>query len=158
VARPAQEESFSHSWGEIVSSVSGLLRRLLGENIDLQTDLGSRELRIAMPPGPLRQIVINLLLNARDAMPGGGRILLTSSQCHECQQSCVSLTVEDEGCGMDEETRKHAFDAFFTTKPAGQGTGLGLATIRRVVDEYGGSIELETAPRRGTSVRIHLPQ
>jgi two-component system cell cycle sensor histidine kinase/response regulator CckA len=147
-----------------------LLARLLGENIELQMDLASAndvddKARVVMDAVPMRQIILNLLLNARDAMPEGGKITLTVRPCEECaeksdsgRQGCMVLTVADTGCGMDAATRSRIFQTFFTTKSAGQGTGLGLSTVGRIVKQHGGTIQVVSEPLQGTQVSVHLPR
>jgi signal transduction histidine kinase len=158
VARPGREVPGAHSWREVVSAIHNLLGRLVGESIELQTELGPSAACIRMEPAHMRQIVLNLLLNARDAMPGGGRIILTAAECPCEAHVCVALTVEDHGCGMDEETRSHLFETFFTTKQPGRGTGLGLSTIHQIVHEHGGEIRVQSEPGRGTRMSVHLPR
>jgi len=115
-------------------------------------------------PVQLRQILMNLVLNARDAMPQGGKIrLITRAAKFPSEvepgivRRAVSLAVQDNGCGMDAETRARLFEPFFTTKKLGEGTGLGLATVERIVSESGGRIEVESEPGRGTSIEVFLP-
>jgi PAS domain S-box-containing protein len=165
---------------EIVASTENLLRRLIGEQIELvivlDPGLDSGAERVLADPAQLRQILMNLVLNARDAMPHGGTITLStraaefpgeapgeasSEGSHEAEpgsaRRAVSLTVEDNGCGMDEETRARLFEPFFTTKKPGEGTGLGLATVERIVSEAGGRIEVESEPGCGTSIEVFFP-
>jgi signal transduction histidine kinase len=111
---------------------------------------------------------MNLVLNARDAMPQGGKIWLitrtaefpgeaSSNAEPAIARRAVSLTVKDNGCGMDAETRARLFEPFFTTKKPGKGTGLGLATVQRIVNEAGGMIEVESKPGQGASIEVFLP-
>ena len=111
---------------------------------------------------------MNLVLNARDAMPQGGKIWLitraaefpgeaSSNAAPGIARRAVSLLVKDNGCGMDAETRARLFEPFFTTKKPGKGTGLGLATVQRIVDELGGMIEVESKPGHGTSIEVFFP-
>src|SRR6202171_3554492 len=152
---------------EIVASTKNLLQRLIGEQIELVIMLDSGAGLVLADPAQMRQILLNLVLNARDAMPHGGKITL-STRAGEfpranfpsefpCEMSgeasskaaprsarrAVSLVVKDNGCGLDAETRARLFEPFFTTKNPGQGTGLGLATVQRIVSESGGMIEVE---------------
>jgi len=109
--------------------------------------------------------VLNLALNARDAMPQGGRLVIETKRVEIAGGSAppvppgryAMLTVTDDGVGMDEETRRHIFEPFFTTKPEGAGSGLGLATVHRIVERHGGAIRVDTAPGRGTTFRVYLP-
>jgi two-component system, cell cycle sensor histidine kinase and response regulator CckA len=158
---------------EIVASTENLLRRLVGEQIELVTVLGARLGKVLADQAQLRQVLLNLVLNARDAMPHGGRITVRTeaadfpgdSQCgdgrprpsSEAKLRSVSLSVEDTGCGMDAATRARLFEPFFTTKQPGHGTGLGLATVRRIVDESQGVIQVRSEPGHGTRIEVFLP-
>jgi two-component system, cell cycle sensor histidine kinase and response regulator CckA len=167
VARPPLEDSSLLSWNEVIAETRNLLSRLIGENIELVTDLAVTVRAVRLDPARMRQILFNLLLNARDAMPQGGRITLTtrhrsagrggSASRRTASGDWVELTVADTGCGMDAETRSHLFEHFFTTKPAGRGTGLGLATVGRIVKEENGTIEVESELGAGTRVIVCLP-
>ncbi|HLM82113.1 MAG TPA: ATP-binding protein [Terriglobales bacterium] len=156
----------------IVASTENLLRRLIGEQIELvvalDSALDSGALLVLADPVQLRQILMNLVLNARDAMPQGGKIWLitraadfpgeaSSNAEPVIARRAVSLTVKDNGCGMDAETRARLFEPFFTTKKPGKGTGLGLATVQRIVNEVGGMIEVESKPGQGASIEVFLP-
>jgi signal transduction histidine kinase len=168
VARPQADDTPMTSWDEVISGTWNLLARLLGENIELVTDLASDGGSVTMSPAQMRQVLLNLLLNARDAMPEGGRTTMTagnrlgaaagSLHPERPAAECVELTVTDTGCGMDAETRSRLFENFFTTKQPGQGSGLGLATVGRIVKAENGTIEVETAPGRGTRVTVCLPR
>ncbi|MBZ5656622.1 MAG: PAS domain S-box protein, partial [Acidobacteriia bacterium] len=144
---------------EVVASTENLLRRLVGEQIELVTVLGAGLGRVLADQAQLRQVLLNLVLNARDAMPQGGRITVRTEATDfpGDSQPAVSLTVEDNGCGMDASTRARLFEPFFTTKQPGHGTGLGLATVRRIVDESGGVIQIESEPGRGSRIEVFLP-
>jgi PAS domain S-box-containing protein len=144
---------------EVVASTENLLRRLIGEQIELVTDLDSGLGLVLADQAQLRQILLNLVLNARDAMPHGGRITVGTNarKVPGTNLPAVSLTVEDTGCGMDAATRARLFDPFFTTKKEGQGTGLGLTTVRRIVEESGGTIGVESEAGRGTRIEVLLP-
>ena len=144
---------------DILASTQKLLRRLLGEQIELRTVPGSDLGTIAADPVQLRQVILNLTLNARDAMPQGGAITISThaKSMPTSHEPAVSLIVEDNGSGMDAETRAHLFEPFFTTKEAGHGTGLGLATVDRIVKEAGGEVEVESETGRGTKIRVFLP-
>ena len=144
---------------EVISSTENLLRRLIGEHIELATTLGAPQGMVLADPGQLRQVLLNLALNARDAMPNGGRITF-STQARTMpgsEEPAVALAVSDTGCGMDAETRERIFEPFFTTKKPGQGTGLGLATVQRIVKEAGGTIAVESDAGRGTRFEVVLP-
>ena len=162
VARQRAIEPCLLCFNDVVSEVCGLLVRLVGENIELISDLEDDLGLVRMDPAQVQQIILNLVLNARDAMPDGGRITLTTRNCDtsECEQkkSWVEFAVTDTGCGMDSETRAHLFEPFFTTKKPGKGNGLGLATTHSIVTHEGGTIEVHSEPGRGTRVIVHLPR
>src|SRR5262249_11159107 len=140
----------------VVGSMEKLLRRLIGEDINLVTLLTSFRGRVKIDPGQLEQVLLNLVLNARDAMPRGGDLILWTAEVHteagerrdpEFQPGrYVMLEVRDTGCGMTEEVRARVFEPFFTTKEVGKGTGLGLATVYGIVKQNAGHIEVESAP------------
>jgi signal transduction histidine kinase len=152
----------------VVADVRNLLTRLIGEDIELVADLAEDLGLVKMDPAQVQQIILNLVLNARDAMPDGGRVMLATKNCDapkpsrsEQEPGCdfwVVLAVTDTGCGMDAETRSRLFEPFFTTKKPGQGNGLGLATVHRIVTHEGGMIEVESEIGRGTRVAVHLPR
>ena len=168
VARQQVVEPRVLSLNHVVSGMRNLLSRLIGENIEFVTELAGDLWSVKMDPAQAQQIVLNLVLNARDAMPDGGRINLQTRNCTEPNQSgdlqdgglppSIELTVTDTGCGMDAETRSHLFEPFFTTKQAGRGNGLGLATVHSIVKQDGGTIEVESEVGQGTRVIIRLPQ
>ena len=169
VARPTACEPCLCSLNEIAEGMRNLLARLIGENIELKYCLDPNLGLVRLDATQSQQILLNLVLNARDAMPGGGQITIETSNCkvQVLDQSssaagstaslpCALFAVADNGCGMDAETRTHLFEAFFTTK-AGKGTGLGLATVYDIVTSYGGLIHVESAPACGTRVSVLLP-
>lgn len=149
------------SLNDVIAQIHNLLTRLLGENIQLSTELAPDLGRIEMNPAQARQIVLNLALNARDAMSDGGQLRLITRNStipsDSGQAHCVELEVCDTGIGMDQQTRSHAFEPFFTTKSPGKGTGLGLATVLHIVKQHQGSIHIESEPGRGTRVKVCLP-
>ncbi len=148
-----------------ISSVEQMLRRLLGEHVDLSLTLAGDLRRIQADPTQVEQVILNLAVNARDAMRDGGRLTietrnvdLPSDNPHGLPGgSCVMLAIADTGCGMDAEVQKHLFEPFFTTKGPGKGTGLGLSTVYGIVKQSGGSITVESVPGAGTTFRIILP-
>ncbi len=168
VARPQALESRVFALNGVVAGAEELLIRLIGENIVLHTSLASDLGPVRMDPARLQQILLNLVLNARDAMPNGGQITLTTRNRTACLpgapdqkpqlMACVELTVADNGCGMDAETLSRAFEPFFTTKKSGQGNGLGLATVCSLVKQDGGTMVAESTPGVGTSISVLLPQ
>jgi two-component system cell cycle sensor histidine kinase/response regulator CckA len=154
---------------DLLRDIKRMLRRLIGEDIELHTSLDPELGSVKADAGQLEQIVMNLAVNARDAMPQGGRldletanIILGEADVLEgsglCPGPYVRLVVSDTGVGMDEQVRLHAFEPFFTTKEAGKGTGLGLATVHGIVKQNKGDIRLYSRPGQGTRFEIYLPQ
>jgi len=145
-----------HGLNGLVNGVLPMLRRLVVENIEIAVSLESDPSNIKIDATQLEQILINLVVNARDAMPTGGR--LTIGTRTDDATDTVALIVADTGTGMDEATRARIFEPFFTTKGVGKGTGLGLATVQRIVKQCGGSIEVTSEMGQGTAFRINLPR
>jgi CheY-like chemotaxis protein len=137
----------------LVTELSSLMRRVLPPNIDIVTEVAPKVPAVLADPGAVQQILLNLVTNARDAMPDGGRIILAIRDL----DAFVCLSVSDTGSGMDEATKTRVFEPFFTTKPAGKGTGLGMAMVHGLVVQHGGQVEVESALGEGTTVRICLP-
>lgn len=153
---------------EVVHRVGKMLPRLLGEDIVLSTSCAQGLAHIRFDPAQVEQIIINLAVNARDAMADGGHLTIETSNVrlgaeyavrhHDAQPGdYVLLAVSDDGVGMSEEVRSHLFEPFFTTKDAGKGTGLGLAMVYGAVQQNGGRIEVYSEPGRGTTFKIYLP-
>jgi two-component system cell cycle sensor histidine kinase/response regulator CckA len=130
-----------------------MLRRTIGEHIDLRCWVSSELPPTVIDPGQVTQLLMNLTVNARDAMPDGGQLTIQATQVEDG----VRLVVEDTGLGMSEETVAKAFDPFFTTKPPGSGTGLGLATVYGIVSQAGGTVSIDSQLGHGTRVMIDLP-
>jgi signal transduction histidine kinase/CheY-like chemotaxis protein len=150
-----------------VRSSGEILRRLIGENIELVIETASEPCLLEGDRGQIEQVILNLALNARDAMPHGGILQLRTARVSEsaakeaaadARGPHVLLEVSDTGLGMDPETRAHLFEPFFTTKELGKGTGLGLASVYAVVKRAGGQIAVASQPGRGTSFRVFLPE
>ena len=138
-----------------VVGVFGLLRRVLGEDVEIITDLAKGLPSVSGDTGQMEQVLMNLAVNARDAMPDGGR--LTISTAHGDRAGTITLSVADSGSGMDDATKVHLFEPFFTTKDVGKGTGLGLATVYGIVRQMGGEIAVESEWGRGARFVISLP-
>jgi PAS domain S-box-containing protein len=156
------------SVSDAVDNTSKLLRRIIGEDVRLQTTIAGDAGYIRMDPGHFEQVLTNLAVNARDAMPDGGvltvaaeRVTLDSSFARANADvepgPYILLTVADSGCGMSPDTQARLFEPFFTTKERGKGTGLGLATCHGIVKQAGGHIAVESAPGCGTMMRVYLP-
>src|SRR5688572_2650100 len=148
---------------EVVHSMEKLLRRTIGEHIVLRTEFARDLPPILADPGQIEQVILNLSLNARDAMPGGGLLIFRTETVVEDQpdggprQRRVRLTVSDTGVGMPPEVRTRVFEPFFTTKPKGEGTGLGLATVYSIVVQAGGRIDLYSEEGKGTAFKVSFP-
>ena len=153
----------------LVVEMEKLLRRVIGERFDLQSHPDAVIGRVKADPSQIEQVVLNLGVNARDAMPKGGKLIIRTANVTLDRVTApqisptllpgeyVLLSVTDTGDGMDEETKSHIFEPFFTTKGPGKGTGLGLATVYGVVRQTGGGISVESEPGRGSTFRIYLP-
>ena len=153
---------------ELVSEAKSLFSRLIGEHIRIHTRLDAALPSVLADPTQINQVLMNLAINARDAMPDGGELLIATDSVYLLEQQAarvggaraghfVALTMSDTGVGMDAEIKRHIFEPFFTTKPRGSGTGLGLATVYGIVQQSGGWVEVESAPGQGTTFRIMLP-
>jgi PAS domain S-box-containing protein len=153
---------------DVVSGLEELLRRTLGEHVQLAAALAGDVWPVAIDPGQLEQVIVNLAVNARDAMPDGGQITIDTSNMTVDAESAanlpgilagryVRLRVSDTGIGMDDSTVDRAFEPFFTTKPKEEGTGLGLATIYGIVTQAGGRVQIYSEPGLGTTVSVMLP-
>jgi signal transduction histidine kinase/ActR/RegA family two-component response regulator len=154
---------------DLVLQIEKLLRRLIGEDIELVTIPAAAPDLVDADPGRLEQVIMNLAVNARDAMPDGGKLTIETGTIHLGEDFSarqfgvrpgpyVTLSVVDTGFGMDEDTKSHLFEPFFTTKGSGHGTGLGLATAYGIIRQSGGAIAFFSEPGAGTTARIYLPQ
>ena len=153
---------------QIVTNTEKMLRRLIKENIEFTVVLDNHLTRVKADPGQIEQIVLNLVVNARDAMPNGGKLRIQTGNvllekdsaqagAHVPSGRFVLLEVTDTGTGMDEQTQTHIFEPFFTTKAVGEGTGLGLATVYAIVKQSTGHIEVQSTLGQGSSFKVYLP-
>ncbi len=164
LTKPASCQPQLLSLNDIVEGMRNMLLRLMGENIHLRFQLDRKIGLVKIDPTQAQQILLNLVLNARDAMPHGGEIVIGTSDCKVQSLNgstrsffpCALFTVEDHGTGIDAAIRSRIFEPFFTTK-AGKGTGLGLATVHEIVTSNGGLIHVDTEPGQGTRVTVLLP-
>ena len=154
---------------EIVAEIEKMLDRLIGEDIALVVKLDAAVGAVVADAGQLEQVILNLAVNGRDAMPGGGTLTIETAdvELEEALDSehgraepgrYVRLAVTDDGSGMDAETRARVFEPFYTTKELGKGTGLGLSTVYGILEQSGGHVRINSAPGRGTSFEIYLPE
>jgi two-component system, cell cycle sensor histidine kinase and response regulator CckA len=153
----------------VVADMDNMLRRLIGENIDVRTRLAESLSATLADPGQIEQVIMNLAVNARDAMPDGGTLVIetrdveldelyTRAHPGALAGRYTVLSVGDTGCGMDTETQSRVFEPFFTTKEEGKGTGLGLATVYGIVEQSGGRIEVDSVLGHGTTFKIYFPR
>ncbi|MGH7266785.1 MAG: ATP-binding protein [Candidatus Rokuibacteriota bacterium] len=149
----------------LMTGMAPVLKGLIGERIELLLEPAARDARVKADPSQLEQVILNLVVNARDAMPDGGRLVIRSADAAAMDVGTgtpgparVLLDVSDTGIGMDAETRARIFEPFFTTKPAGKGTGLGLAMVFGIVKQSGGHVEVESDPGKGSRFRVSLPR
>jgi signal transduction histidine kinase/ActR/RegA family two-component response regulator len=155
--------------GEVVTNLAKMIGRLIGEDIELKLAVAPGVGHILMDPAQLEQALVNLAVNARDAMPDGGRLTIavcdadvSAADAHPPggipEGSYVTITVADTGTGMDAATLAHLYEPFFTTKPKGKGTGLGLSMVLGAVEQSGGTLRVASAPGAGTTFTLHLPR
>jgi signal transduction histidine kinase/DNA-binding response OmpR family regulator len=152
-----------------IRELEKMLRRLIGENIDFVTVLSESLGKVKADAGQLEQVIVNLAVNARDAMPDGGRFTIETLNVdlgHNYAREnllvkpgpYIAITLSDSGCGIDEATKERIFEPFFTTKPEGKGTGLGLSTVYGIVKQSGGNVTVYSEPGKGTTFRVYLPR
>ena len=160
-SRPSREGVRVVDVNEVVSELSRMLVPLIGETVTLTTELSEAPCKVVIDPGELEQLVVNLVLNARDAIGDHGEIEigsgLESREVDAVVHEGVMLWVTDDGIGMDQATQRRIFEPFFTTKPMGEGTGLGLASVYGILQRVGGEVDVDSEPGRGTTMRIWIP-
>jgi two-component system, cell cycle sensor histidine kinase and response regulator CckA len=149
----------------VVTDLEKMLRRLIGENIEMTTQLDQKLAHIKADPGQMQQVIVNLAVNARDAMPNGGKLKIRTANAEVGSDravvapgSYVLLEISDTGVGLDAETQTKVFEPFFTTKEVGKGTGLGLSTVYGVIKQSSGYITIDSAPGKGAKFTIYLPR
>ncbi len=153
---------------DVVAGIEPMLRRLIREDVSLRAERSPAPLTVLADPGQLDQVILNLALNARDAMPGGGSLSIRADVVSLAPREAEAiglrpgrhcyLSVADTGVGMDDDTRRRVFEPFFTTKPAGKGTGLGLSTVYGIVHQSGGAVSIASTPGHGSVFTAYLPE
>jgi two-component system cell cycle sensor histidine kinase/response regulator CckA len=155
--------------GDVLSELSNLLGRLLGENIELKLDQARDLWSVKADLHQFEQVIVNLAVNARDAMPGGGKLVIRTANIGEAESSEVGprhltpgeyvlIKVSDTGTGMSDDVQEKIFEPFFSTKEVGRGTGLGLSTVYGIIKQTGGSIIVNSIEGQGTTMRVYLPR
>jgi two-component system, cell cycle sensor histidine kinase and response regulator CckA len=141
----------------VVDAMAAMLRPMIGDGIDLRVERGVRSIRVVEDPVDLEAVVLNLAINARDAMPDGGTLTFGSAVLPGAGGRRAGIWVSDTGCGMDAATRARAFEPYFTTKSAGRGTGLGLASVAAMVRRNGWTILVDSTPGEGSRFTVTIP-
>ena len=161
IARPPRVQTGRVDLNNAVASSHGLLSRLAGPDIQVRTVLTSRAVRVTVVAGRIEMMLMNMVLNARDALTNGGRVTIETAIDPGTETrdgpNAVVLTVSDNGTGMSPDVAARVFEPFFTTKPVGEGTGLGLSICQSIVARGGGHIDVESEPGRGTAFTVYLP-
>jgi signal transduction histidine kinase/ActR/RegA family two-component response regulator len=169
-SRSTPQERVVFDLGQTVRDVASMLRRLIGEDVELQTTVPDEHCLVDGDPAQMEQVIMNLAINSRDAMPSGGQVSIGVDKVNvdavaalrldgDLREPCVRLRVTDTGCGMDDETLTRIFDPFFTTKEKGKkGTGLGLSMVYGVVKQANGAFRVRSVPGKGTTLEIYFPQ
>ena len=153
----------------VAAGIEKMLRRIIGEDIELVQSLAPDLGLTLADPAQIDQVIMNLVINAREAMPDGGKLTIETANVHLDEDDAarlggmksgqhILLSVTDTGCGMDGQTRARLFEPFFTTKAMGKGTGLGLSTVYGIVKQSGGDIQVRSAPGQGSTFQIYLPR
>src|SRR6266566_1630257 len=141
----------------VIENMDTMLQSLITDNVQMKVDLSSELLSVEADRGQIEQVLMNLVVNALDAMPAGGQLRIQTANANTDKGRYVMFSVEDTGWGMDEETLSHIFEPFYTTKDKTKGSGLGLPTVYGIVKQSGGYITVNSAPEQGTVFKIHLP-
>jgi hypothetical protein len=159
-SRKHEPEEVTFDVADVIRGARTMLARLLEESIELEFDLPEQPLGMRADPGQLEQVLVNLAVNARDAMPRGGRLLVRASEVQPSNHvgTWIAIEVEDSGEGMSPQTLQRVFEPFFTTKSKDRGTGLGLSVVHGIVSRYGGHIDIHSTLGHGTRVRLLFPQ
>ena len=162
-----KDELLKHALNKVLEQLLALLQRIIGEDIEVQLFASSRDSLVDLDPGQFEQAIINLAVNARDAMTGGGRLVIRTEDCRMAHEASdedggisgryVAVSVSDTGSGMEPEVVERVFEPFFTTKAVHEGTGLGLSMVYGFVKQSGGHVEVDSTPGRGTTFRLCLP-
>jgi CheY-like chemotaxis protein len=147
---------------EVIGNLEKMLRRIVDDNVEMTAVLAPHLWTVLVDPSQIEQIVLNLVVNARDAMPRGGSVLIETSNVDLNETFAkgphVRITIRDTGIGMDSATVARAFEPFFTTKPVGSGTGLGLSTVNGLVQQCGGAVRVHSEPGKGSTFDVYLPR